>query len=209
MKAAIRKPQLLAMVPMSESQITKLEKAGEFPQRFALTNRTVAWNKDEVEAWLDKQQAENTGRTPDYSLTSASANAGQYAKLTTTSCSAPRTWRRSPRTRHSSRSRRRCSNHRPRDREDVNHAAPVLCRRSNARFPVVVSDTSKYEFALHIYRSGYRVVVFDYLSGNQTLLSRHAETHMTKLVALIASEDRGKNLLFVSASESYSWSPQD
>ncbi|BEM00835.1 AlpA family phage regulatory protein [Serratia bockelmannii] len=67
MKAAIRKPQLLAMVPMSESQITKLEKAGDFPQRFALTNRTVAWNLDEVEAWLDKQQAENTGRTPDYS----------------------------------------------------------------------------------------------------------------------------------------------
>ena len=26
MKAAIRKPQLLAMVPMSESQITKLER---------------------------------------------------------------------------------------------------------------------------------------------------------------------------------------
>ena len=38
------------MVPMSESQITKLEKAGEFPQRFALTNRTVARNLDEVEA---------------------------------------------------------------------------------------------------------------------------------------------------------------
>lgn len=67
MKAAIRKTQLLAMVPMSESQITKLEKAGEFPKRFALTNRTVAWNLDEVEAWLDKQQADNTGRTPDYS----------------------------------------------------------------------------------------------------------------------------------------------
>lgn len=55
------------MVPMSESQITKLEKAGEFPQRFALTNRTVARNLDEVEAWLDEQQAKNTGRTPDYS----------------------------------------------------------------------------------------------------------------------------------------------
>lgn len=55
------------MVPMSESQITKLEKAGEFPQRFALTNRTVAWNLDEVEASLDEQQAKNTGRTPDYS----------------------------------------------------------------------------------------------------------------------------------------------
>lgn len=66
MKAAIRKQQLLAMVPMSESQITKLEKSGDFPKRFALTNRTVAWNLDEVEAWLDKQQAENTGRTPDH-----------------------------------------------------------------------------------------------------------------------------------------------
>lgn len=66
MKAAIRKPQLLAIVPMSESQITKLEKAGDFPQRFTLTNRTVAWNLDEVEAWLDKQQAKNTGRTPEH-----------------------------------------------------------------------------------------------------------------------------------------------
>lgn len=51
----------------------------------------------------------------------------------------------------------------------MNHAAPVLYRRSNARFTVALSDTSRYEFALHIYRSGYTVVVFDYLFGNAIL----------------------------------------
>ncbi|MEW7002042.1 hypothetical protein M5585_26965 [Serratia ureilytica] len=29
-----------------------------------MTNRTVAWNKDEVEAWLDARQKEFTGVKP-------------------------------------------------------------------------------------------------------------------------------------------------
>ncbi|NIL23504.1 AlpA family phage regulatory protein [Yersinia mollaretii] len=56
MKAAIRKKKLLAIVPLSEYTIDQLEKAGKFPKRFPLTNGTVAWNLDEVEAWLDHRQ---------------------------------------------------------------------------------------------------------------------------------------------------------
>lgn len=56
MKGAIRKEQLLDMVPVSEFTINKLEAAGEFPKRFLLTSRAVAWNRDEVEAWLDNRQ---------------------------------------------------------------------------------------------------------------------------------------------------------
>ncbi|MDW5502252.1 AlpA family phage regulatory protein [Pseudomonas lundensis] len=66
MKAAVDKKGLLSMVPMSESKINAMEKAGEFPKRFAMTGRTVAWNRDEVEAWLDKWQEENTGKKPDH-----------------------------------------------------------------------------------------------------------------------------------------------
>ncbi len=56
MKGAIRKEKLLEMVPLSEYTIDKLEAAGEFPKRFPLTSRAVAWNRDEVEAWLDSRQ---------------------------------------------------------------------------------------------------------------------------------------------------------
>ncbi|WP_271311476.1 helix-turn-helix transcriptional regulator [Yersinia intermedia] len=57
MKAAIRKKKMLEKVQLSEYTINQLEKAGKFPKRFPLTNRTVAWNLDEVEAWLDQRQA--------------------------------------------------------------------------------------------------------------------------------------------------------
>ncbi len=57
MKAAVRKDKLLSMVPLSEYAIDKLEKAGDFPKRFPITSRAVAWNQDEVEEWLDKRQA--------------------------------------------------------------------------------------------------------------------------------------------------------
>ncbi|CFQ87746.1 MULTISPECIES: helix-turn-helix transcriptional regulator [Yersinia] len=57
MKAAVRKKRMLEMVQLSEYTVNQLEKAGKFPKRFPLSNRTVAWNQDEVEAWLDHRQA--------------------------------------------------------------------------------------------------------------------------------------------------------
>lgn len=69
MKAAVRKTKLLSMVPLSEYAIDKMEKAGDFPKRFPLTSRVVAWDQEEVEAWLDarKQNPELIERDPSLS----------------------------------------------------------------------------------------------------------------------------------------------
>ncbi|CAI1946824.1 helix-turn-helix transcriptional regulator [Serratia proteamaculans] len=64
MKAAIDKKELLKMVPLSWYTINALEKAGEFPTRFAITPGRVMWNSDEVEAWLDVRQKAGTGKKP-------------------------------------------------------------------------------------------------------------------------------------------------
>lgn len=45
------------MVPLSISVIESLERNGEFPKRFYITDRRAAWNADEIEAWLDERQA--------------------------------------------------------------------------------------------------------------------------------------------------------
>ncbi|MEI7113491.1 MULTISPECIES: helix-turn-helix transcriptional regulator [Serratia] len=64
MKAAIDKKKLMQIVPLSWSTINALEKAGEFPKRFAITESRVAWNSDEVEVWLDGRQEAGTGKKP-------------------------------------------------------------------------------------------------------------------------------------------------
>jgi prophage regulatory protein len=57
MKRALGKKELLAVVPLSMSTIEKLEKEGNFPRRWFITDKRCAWNADEVEAWLDERQA--------------------------------------------------------------------------------------------------------------------------------------------------------
>lgn len=34
-----------------------MEKRGEFPRRFAITPRAVAWDLQEVEAWMEQQKS--------------------------------------------------------------------------------------------------------------------------------------------------------
>ncbi|EBD8729240.1 AlpA family phage regulatory protein [Salmonella enterica] len=68
MKGALGKKELLTVVPLSMSTIDRLESAGEFPQRFWITDKRCAWNAEEVENWLDERQAtspaEFTGKKP-------------------------------------------------------------------------------------------------------------------------------------------------
>lgn len=59
-KALINRKRLLNIVPLSERTILNMEKRGEFPKRFAITSRAVAWDLQEVEAWMDQQK--NAGR---------------------------------------------------------------------------------------------------------------------------------------------------
>ncbi|MBC7624474.1 MAG: AlpA family phage regulatory protein [Aeromicrobium sp.] len=53
----INRKQLLAMVPMCERTILDMEKRGEFPRRFAVTKRLVAWDLVEVELWISERKA--------------------------------------------------------------------------------------------------------------------------------------------------------
>lgn len=49
----IRKSRLLQYVPLSYSQINRLEKDGKFPRRRLIGARAVAWNEEEVKDWID------------------------------------------------------------------------------------------------------------------------------------------------------------
>ncbi|MFZ5510823.1 MAG: helix-turn-helix transcriptional regulator [Pseudomonadota bacterium] len=53
----INRRQLLRIVPLSDRTIFDMEKRGDFPKRFALTPRSVAWDLREVEAWIEKRKA--------------------------------------------------------------------------------------------------------------------------------------------------------
>lgn len=52
----INRKQLLAMVPMCERTILDMEKRGEFPRRFAVTARLVAWDLQEIELWINERK---------------------------------------------------------------------------------------------------------------------------------------------------------
>jgi prophage regulatory protein len=53
----INKRQVLAMIPVCEKTLYNMEKRGDFPRRFSITARLVAWDAGEVEAWMLAQQS--------------------------------------------------------------------------------------------------------------------------------------------------------
>lgn len=61
-KRTIRRHQLREIVPLADTTIYDMEQRGEFPQRFYLTSRTVVWDLNEVEAWLEERRRAPTFR---------------------------------------------------------------------------------------------------------------------------------------------------
>jgi prophage regulatory protein len=55
-KKLINRKQLLKIIPLSERTILDMEKRGEFPRRFALTVRNVAWDLDEIQEWIQQRK---------------------------------------------------------------------------------------------------------------------------------------------------------
>ena len=55
-RVLIKRRQLLEKVPLCERTILNLEKRGQFPRRFSITSRLVAWDLKEVDAWIAEQQ---------------------------------------------------------------------------------------------------------------------------------------------------------
>nr|CCA82253.1 putative regulatory protein, AlpA family (modular protein) [blood disease bacterium R229] len=56
----INRKKLLSMIPLSERTIFNMEQRGEFPRRIALTSRNVAWDLEEVEAWIEARKSSGT-----------------------------------------------------------------------------------------------------------------------------------------------------
>ncbi|MYN28435.1 AlpA family phage regulatory protein [Duganella sp. CY42W] len=52
----INRKQLLQKVPLSERTILDMEKRGEFPRRFAISARHVAWDLQEVDQWIQRRR---------------------------------------------------------------------------------------------------------------------------------------------------------
>ena len=62
-KILINRKKLLSMIPLSERTIFNMEQRGEFPRRIALTSRNVAWELEEVEAWIEARKSSGTQAT--------------------------------------------------------------------------------------------------------------------------------------------------
>jgi prophage regulatory protein len=64
-KRLIRRADLRRKVPLSDSHIYELEKAGKFPARIQLTPRCVAWDEAEVDSWIEARKADaETAKAP-------------------------------------------------------------------------------------------------------------------------------------------------
>lgn len=57
-KRIIRKPELLAMIGLSDPTIWRMEKDGKFPKRLRLGGNSCGWLESEVNAWLDARLAD-------------------------------------------------------------------------------------------------------------------------------------------------------
>lgn len=63
LRQAITRPQLRKIVPLGDTTIWEMEQRNEFPRRFFLTSRCVAWDFQEVQDWLAQRiQASEEGR---------------------------------------------------------------------------------------------------------------------------------------------------
>ncbi len=60
----IRRPELVAAVGLSRATIDRLERAGNFPRRFAITpgGRAVGWPGAEVARWIERRVAARAGQ---------------------------------------------------------------------------------------------------------------------------------------------------
>jgi len=54
----MRKPELLALIGLSDATIWRLEKAGRFPRRIQLGGNSVGWFNTDIDAWMDSRAAE-------------------------------------------------------------------------------------------------------------------------------------------------------
>ncbi|WP_082084787.1 helix-turn-helix transcriptional regulator [Komagataeibacter intermedius] len=72
------------MVPLADSTMYEMEQCDEFPRRFRLSLRRVAWNLAEVKAWLENRRSKPIApaRSPDARQRRLCPIKGQYPAQT-------------------------------------------------------------------------------------------------------------------------------
>lgn len=56
-RVLINRKQLRKIIPLCDRTIYNMEKRGEFPKRFTITARMVAWDLQEVEDWMEARKS--------------------------------------------------------------------------------------------------------------------------------------------------------
>jgi len=56
----ISKKKLRELIHLSDTQLRRLEKAGNFPKRVSLGPGRVGWSASEVEAWIEARKVERS-----------------------------------------------------------------------------------------------------------------------------------------------------
>ena len=56
-RVLIDRRRLHEIIPLSERTVFDMEHRGEFPKRFVLSARRVAWDLAEVEAWIEERRS--------------------------------------------------------------------------------------------------------------------------------------------------------
>lgn len=59
MNTLIDHKEVCAKTTLSKTTILKLEKAGKFPPRIALSARRVVWRASQIEEWVSAREAAN------------------------------------------------------------------------------------------------------------------------------------------------------
>jgi prophage regulatory protein len=55
-------PQLLELIPLSRTQIWRLEKQGAFPARIKIGQRRIGWRASDIQKWIDERTTKNSKR---------------------------------------------------------------------------------------------------------------------------------------------------
>jgi prophage regulatory protein len=63
LRRILRKPAVRELTGYSDTQIWRLEKAGQFPARLQIGPGAVGWYSDEIEAWIETR-TRGFGRNP-------------------------------------------------------------------------------------------------------------------------------------------------
>jgi prophage regulatory protein len=50
--------EVQAIVPFNKNQIRRLEQKSAFPKRITLSQNSVAWDREEIEAWVEAKKNE-------------------------------------------------------------------------------------------------------------------------------------------------------